>query len=285
MEVQVDAKVGRGVGAQTDAFVQLPPETPYVPRKSGVDACTQMDPHDGLFDFDYEVEPILDVMVGKILEQSIIELEQEMEMRALADKKVTDVALDCRATPTHNTHTHSHATRRRDTLHAACSEGCDAVRWRHVVSSWSGRCGCARVCSQLCQKSLHASKAAELDGMKKQEAVELDRARERRRLMDQRREFLARQRQAVQKAAAAQLGAQLARSMVEDALGFCEDKGDFRDPVRDAIEASFMPSLYDRVKVSLSHLAVAHTLIEGTCVFWVVTLLVDVWSSPVVTPS
>lgn len=199
LEEQADVTLGRGVSAQTDAFVELPADAPYVPRKSGIDACTQMEPEtDGLFDFDVEVEPILDVMVGKILEQSLIELEQELEMKTLAAKMA----------------------------------------------------------------SLHSAKSMEADAVKKQEAAELGRARDRRIIMEQRREFLSRQRQVVQKLAASQLGAELAGSMIDDALDFCEDQGMFSDPVRDAIELSFMPNLYDRVKKQLSHLEVAQLCVD-----------------------
>lgn len=56
-----------------------------------MDAGTQIEWSDCLFDFDVEVEPILDVIVGKILEQSVVELEQEGELSALHNKKVCGV--------------------------------------------------------------------------------------------------------------------------------------------------------------------------------------------------
>ncbi|KAJ1490403.1 radial spoke protein 3-domain-containing protein [Baffinella frigidus] len=57
---------------QTDAFMDRPPSPLYIPKKTGVDRETQIYEGD-LFDFDYEVEPILQVVVGKTLEQSLIE--------------------------------------------------------------------------------------------------------------------------------------------------------------------------------------------------------------------
>ncbi len=56
LEEQSEAAVGVGVGAQTEAFLDLPADRPYVPKKTGVDASTQMDPEedDALFDFDTE---------------------------------------------------------------------------------------------------------------------------------------------------------------------------------------------------------------------------------------
>jgi hypothetical protein len=78
------------VNTQTDAFLPRPPTPPYVPKKTGVDAYTQIEVSDGLFDFDVEVEPILDVIVGKILEQSVVELEQGLELSSLHARKVRE---------------------------------------------------------------------------------------------------------------------------------------------------------------------------------------------------
>mmetsp|Transcript_84565 Transcript_84565/g.213262 ORF Transcript_84565/g.213262 Transcript_84565/m.213262 type:complete len:466 (-) Transcript_84565:218-1615(-) len=82
---EVVVEVGT-VEAQTDEFLPEPPAEQYQPQKTGVDACTQVE--DGeLFNFDYEVEPILDVLVNKTLEQSIMEVEEEHEMASMRDFK------------------------------------------------------------------------------------------------------------------------------------------------------------------------------------------------------
>ena len=47
--------------------------------KTGVDVETQIYEGD-LFDFDMEVEPILEVLVGKTLEQSMMEVMEEEEL-------------------------------------------------------------------------------------------------------------------------------------------------------------------------------------------------------------
>ena len=55
------------VECQTDEFQQSPPPSPYKPKKTGVDVSTQI--WDGeLFNFDFEVQPILNVLVHKTLE-------------------------------------------------------------------------------------------------------------------------------------------------------------------------------------------------------------------------
>lgn len=70
------------VDCQTDGFLDRPPSPLFVPAKSGADASTQI--LDGeLFDFDIEVKPILEVLVGKTLEQSLIEVLEEEELANL----------------------------------------------------------------------------------------------------------------------------------------------------------------------------------------------------------
>ncbi|TPX45283.1 hypothetical protein SeMB42_g00001 [Synchytrium endobioticum] len=68
--------------AQTDAFLDRPPSPLYIPQKSGTDVSTQI--LDGeLFDFDVEVAPILEVLVGKTLEQALMEVAEEDELESL----------------------------------------------------------------------------------------------------------------------------------------------------------------------------------------------------------
>jgi hypothetical protein len=64
---------------QTDAFNDRPALPLFVPSKSGVDTATQVDV-DELFDFDAEVEPILEVLVGKTLEHAMMEVLEEEEL-------------------------------------------------------------------------------------------------------------------------------------------------------------------------------------------------------------
>lgn len=70
------------IHVQTDMFMDRPPSPLYVPVKSGVDVTTQI--YEGeLFDFDVEAEPILEVLVGKVIEQSWMEVLEEEELAAL----------------------------------------------------------------------------------------------------------------------------------------------------------------------------------------------------------
>jgi len=67
---------------QTDPFLDRPPSPMFVPHKTGVDAETQVEEGE-LFDFDFEVEPILDVIAGKTLEQALMEVLEEEELANL----------------------------------------------------------------------------------------------------------------------------------------------------------------------------------------------------------
>lgn len=71
---------------QTDAFLDRPPSPLFIPAKTGLDVATQI--YDGdLFDFDVEVKPILEVLVGKTVEQSLLEVMEEEELANLRQQQ------------------------------------------------------------------------------------------------------------------------------------------------------------------------------------------------------
>ena len=69
-------------GTQTDAFMDRAPSPLYIPQKSGLDVATQIEEGE-LFDFEVEVQPILEVLVGKTLEQALMEVMEEEELETL----------------------------------------------------------------------------------------------------------------------------------------------------------------------------------------------------------
>merc|ERR1712066_1133177 len=71
-----------GAETQTDFLLDRPPSPLFMPAKIGVDIETQIEEGD-LFDFDMEVEPVLEVLVGKTLEQSMMEVLEEEELESL----------------------------------------------------------------------------------------------------------------------------------------------------------------------------------------------------------
>ncbi|CAK9832138.1 Radial spoke head protein 3 homolog [Anthophora retusa] len=74
------------VATQTDYFLDRPPTPRYCPDKVGEDRSTQIEPGD-LFDFDFEVQPMLEVLVGKTMEQALIEVLEEEEIAALKEQQ------------------------------------------------------------------------------------------------------------------------------------------------------------------------------------------------------
>ncbi len=73
----------RDINNQTDEFHTRPLTPDYIPKKTGIDRSTQVEDVTELFDFDFEVCPILEVIVRKTIEQSIFEIQSEYELLAL----------------------------------------------------------------------------------------------------------------------------------------------------------------------------------------------------------
>ncbi|KAM6954087.1 radial spoke head protein 3 homolog [Aplochiton taeniatus] len=82
LEELSDCIESTNVECQTDAFLDKPVTPLFIPAKSGKDVATQIE--DGeLFDFDMEVRPVLEVLVGKTVEQSLLEVMEEEELASL----------------------------------------------------------------------------------------------------------------------------------------------------------------------------------------------------------
>eukprot|EP00605_Chrysophyceae_sp_TOSAG23-4_P000163 GSChrysophyteH1.ASY1.ANO1.186.1 assembled CDS len=83
LEELTDKPVEIDMETQTPAVYDRPPSPLFVKAKIGHDMETQILPGD-LFNFDLEVEPILEVLVGKTLHVSMLEIMQEEELAAIA---------------------------------------------------------------------------------------------------------------------------------------------------------------------------------------------------------
>ena len=70
------------VKTQTDDFLAKPPSPKYVPKKTGYNQSTHIGDYD-LFDYDREVQPILNVLLSKTVEQAILEVEEETELNEI----------------------------------------------------------------------------------------------------------------------------------------------------------------------------------------------------------
>lgn len=70
------------VECQTDLYLYDIPDAPYISTKSGIDVSTETD-IDELYNFDEEVQPILDALVEMTMKQALNEFMQEEEMAEL----------------------------------------------------------------------------------------------------------------------------------------------------------------------------------------------------------
>jgi len=74
------------IEVQTDEYIDRPQTPLFWPEKIGVDVYTQIE--DGeLFNFDEEVEPILNCLISKLLEQSRMEVLEEEEIKDMKIKQ------------------------------------------------------------------------------------------------------------------------------------------------------------------------------------------------------
>jgi hypothetical protein len=86
LEEITDRPIEQDVETQTSAAMDRPASPLFVRAKIGFDAGTQIENGD-LFNFDLEVEPILEVLVGKTIHVSMLELMQEEELEAIRQQQ------------------------------------------------------------------------------------------------------------------------------------------------------------------------------------------------------
>eukprot|EP01037_Dinobryon_pediforme_P018228 gene18228-18482_t len=82
IEEIADRPLEHDAETQTLPYMDRPASPLFIRAKIGIDITTQIEEGD-LFDFDLEVEPILELLVGKTLHVSMLELMQEEELEAI----------------------------------------------------------------------------------------------------------------------------------------------------------------------------------------------------------
>jgi hypothetical protein len=82
LEELTDRPIEQDAETQTQPFMDRPASPLFVRAKIGYDISTQIENGD-LFDFDLEVEPILEVLTGKTLHVAMLEILQEEELEAI----------------------------------------------------------------------------------------------------------------------------------------------------------------------------------------------------------
>jgi len=86
LEALTDRIEEADAATQSDAFLDRPQTPLFIPACTGVPVETQIYPGD-LFDFDLEVKPILEVLVGKTIEQAMLEVLNEEELYNLRQQQ------------------------------------------------------------------------------------------------------------------------------------------------------------------------------------------------------
>lgn len=86
LEELTDRPIEMDAETQTLSFMDRPPDPLFIVAKTGYDVETQILPGD-LFNFDVEVQPILEVLVGKTLHVAMLELMQEEELDAIRSQQ------------------------------------------------------------------------------------------------------------------------------------------------------------------------------------------------------
>ncbi|EFJ29937.1 flagellar radial spoke protein 3 [Selaginella moellendorffii] len=82
LEELVDRIPEYDIDTQTDPFLDRPATPLFIPQKPGPDIGTQIEEGD-LFNFDEEVEPMLEVLVGRTVEQAWMEVTEERQLAEL----------------------------------------------------------------------------------------------------------------------------------------------------------------------------------------------------------
>lgn len=77
---------------QTDLYLNPVPEPPFIPMKNGIDVATHIEESD-LFDFDVEVEPILDALINVTVKHALEEVIHEEQMADLRREKERYLAI------------------------------------------------------------------------------------------------------------------------------------------------------------------------------------------------
>lgn len=92
LEELLSHPIERSAECQTDLYLNPAPEPPYIQSKTGIDASTHIEEGD-LFDFDVEVEPILDSLINVTVKHALEEVMHEEQMASLRREKERYLAL------------------------------------------------------------------------------------------------------------------------------------------------------------------------------------------------
>lgn len=87
VEIETDLPPCHDATTQTEWIIEKKIPDLSMPVYTGVEKETQIYPSDNLFDFDYESEPVVQVLVSRCLEESRIEVCEEEELHTLQERQ------------------------------------------------------------------------------------------------------------------------------------------------------------------------------------------------------
>ena len=207
--------------------VHRPASPLFIPKKHGVDKETQVE--GDLFDFDFEVEPILEVVVGKTLEQALMEVLEEEELAAIRahEQQVTPLPLP------------------------------------------NPRCACTspRFCLTLAPPppppQFDQMRAAELAEAQRLEEAERRRQEEKQARLQQERKRLAGETEVAVKVAARGYASRFVADVVDEVFDELHGQGFFYNPVVRAVQVEVLPWLLKGVNSSVAAAAEAEGLLQS----------------------
>lgn len=82
LEELTDIAIAEDFATQTDRGEYDADDVPFIPKARGEDKLTWIDELE-MFDFESSVEPILEVLIGKSMDQGLLEVSQEEEIKVL----------------------------------------------------------------------------------------------------------------------------------------------------------------------------------------------------------
>lgn len=92
LEELLSRPIERSAECQTDLYLNPVPEPPFIQTKNGIDVSTHIEEGD-LFDFDVEVEPILDTLLDLTVKHALEEVIHEEQMAELRREKERYLAI------------------------------------------------------------------------------------------------------------------------------------------------------------------------------------------------
>ncbi|KAG9344649.1 hypothetical protein JZ751_010334 [Albula glossodonta] len=256
------------VECQTDAFLDKPPSPLFIPAKTGRDVATQIEEGEvsgltctsiasllplQLFDFDLEVRPLLETLVGKTVEQSLQEVMEEEELASLrAQQRAYEELHNLELVQVQRLEERERRHREEKPLYQMSSER--QMRERDCRKPmWQERRQRGGSLSEQTGRVLHmpTKRPAELP-LRGPSPVSLPSSQK----------VLRREKETAEKMAARAFARQYLMDLLPSVYTTLQDNGYFFDPVERDVETTFLPWLMTQVNSTLEKHYVARAVLD-----------------------